>query len=72
MSKDGSMQTGACILEHAVRSVPTKRWDYKGEGHEYGKIQTGAIYFQQNIMSFDFFNLHDIVNKEMIICLIIC
>ncbi len=48
LSKDGSMWMGACILDHADRSMPTKRCDQKGEGHEYGSMQTGAIYFEKN------------------------
>ena len=55
MSEDGSMRTGACILEHADRRVTTKRCDQKGEEHEYGSMQTGSIHFQQKIMRFDFF-----------------
>ena len=66
------MRMGACILEHADRGVRTKRCDQKGEGHEYGIMQTGAIYFQRKIITFDFFNLHGIVIMEIIICLIIC
>ncbi len=66
------MQTGACVLDHAGRSMPTELCDQKGEGHEYGSMQTGAIYFQKKIMRFDFLNLHRIVNREIIICLIIC
>ena len=42
------MRTGACVLEHADRSMPTERYDQKGEGHEYGRMQTGAIYFEKN------------------------
>jgi len=42
------MQTGACILKHADRSMPTEWCDQKGEGHEYGSMQTGAIYFEKN------------------------
>ncbi len=52
MSKDGSMQTGACILEHADRSMPTERCDKKGEGHEYGSMQTGAIYIKKIYIRF--------------------
>ncbi len=65
LSKDGSMRTGACILEHADRSVPTKRCDKKGEGHEYGSMQTGAIYFQQKIITYDFINLHGMVRRDL-------
>ena len=64
LSKDSSMLTEACILEHADRSGPIKRCNQKGVGHEYGSIQTGAIYFRQKIMTFDFFNLHGIVDRE--------
>ena len=42
------MQAGACVLEHANRSVLTERYDQKGEGHEYGRMQTGAIYIEKN------------------------
>ena len=41
------MWTGACVLEHADRSMPTEQCNQKGEGHEYGSMQTGAIYFQK-------------------------
>ncbi len=50
------MRTGACILEHADRRVPTKWCHHKGEGHEYGSMQTRAIYFEKN-MTFDFFQV---------------
>ncbi len=42
------MQMGACVLEHADRSMPTERYNQKGEGHEYGSLPTGAIYFEKN------------------------
>ena len=42
------MQMGACVLEHADRSMPTEEYDQKAEAHEYGSIQTGAIYFEKN------------------------
>ena len=42
------MRTKACVLEHADRSMLTERCDQKGEGHEYGSMQTGAIYFEKN------------------------
>ena len=72
MSKGGSMWTGASILEHADRSMPTKRCVQKDETHEHGSMQTGAIYSQQEIMTFNFFNLHEMVNRGIIICFIIC
>ncbi len=49
LSMDGSMRTGACVLEHADRSVPTGQCDQKGEGHEYGSMQTGTIYFEKKL-----------------------
>ncbi len=48
LSKDGSMRTGACILENADRSVPTEQNNQKGEGHEYGSMQTGEIHIEKN------------------------
>ena len=48
LSKDDSMRSGACILEHADRSVPMEWYNQKGEGHEYGSMQTGAIYIEKN------------------------
>ena len=42
------MQMGACVLEHADRSMPTEEYDQKGEVHEYGSMQTGVIYFEKN------------------------
>ena len=47
MSKDGSRQTEACILEHDDRSVPMERYGQKGEEHEYGTMQTGGIYIKK-------------------------
>ena len=49
MSTDGSMLTGACVLEHADRSVSTEWCDQKGDGHEYGSMQTRAIIFEKKI-----------------------
>ncbi len=46
--KNGSMPNGACVLEHADRSMPTEQCDQKGEGHSYGSMQTGAICFEKN------------------------
>ena len=43
------MRTGACVLEHADRSVPMEQYDKKGEGHEYVSMQTGAIYFEKKL-----------------------
>jgi len=43
------MWTGACILEHADRSMPMEGCDQKGEGHEYGSMQTGATYFENKL-----------------------
>ena len=54
MSQDGSMLTGACVLEHADRIIPAEWCDQEDEGHEYGSMQTRAIYFEKN-MTFDFF-----------------
>ncbi len=48
LSEDGSIQTGACVLEHADTSLPMEWCDQKGEGHEYGSMQTGAISFEKN------------------------
>ncbi len=42
------MWTGACVLEHADRSIPKEWCDQKGEGHEYGNMETGAIYIEKN------------------------
>ncbi len=72
MSKDGSMRTGACVLEHADRSMPTEWCDQKGEGHEYGSMQTGAIYFEKIYKNSIFCNLHEMVNRGLIICFIDC
>ncbi len=55
MSKYGTMRMGACLLEHAYRSVLTEWCNQKGGRHEYGSMLTGAIYFQTKIMTFDFF-----------------
>ena len=41
------MRMGACILEHADSSMLTERYDQKGQGHEYGSMQTGAIYIEK-------------------------
>ena len=41
-------------MEHADRSILMEWYDQKGEGHEYGSMQTGAIYFEQKIMTFIF------------------
>ncbi len=38
--------------------------------HAYGSMQTEAIYYQK-MMTFNFFNLHGMVNKGLFICFII-
>ncbi len=64
------MWTGASVLVHSDRSVLTEQCKKKGEGHEYGSMQTGAISFLKNI-TFDFLNVYGIVNRELTICFII-
>ncbi len=49
------MRTGACVLEHADRSMRTEWRDQKGEGHEYGSMQTGAIIFEKKNYDIPFF-----------------